>query len=151
MTDPNDASGVPAGRDWLSMSTDNTAAGRAADISTAGPISLVREGMRVVDVNGAEVGKVDDLRMGDAGAATAREPGFTDGDTTLEEIGRAVFGLNNRLPDQIRHNLLRVGYIHIDGKGWLFDHDRYAAADQIARVEGDLVHLSVAGDALPEA
>ena len=151
MTDRNDKPGVPAERDWLSMSTDNTAAGRATDISAGGPISLVRDGMRVVDANGAEVGKVDEVRMGDAGAATAREPGFTEGETIIDDIGRAVFGGGDRLPEQIRHNLLRVGYIHIDGKGWFFDRDHYAAADQIARVEGDAVHLSVAGDALPQA
>lgn len=135
-----------------SMSTDNTPAGRMLDDpANAGPISLVHVDMRVFDANGNEIGKVDDLRMGDPGAVTAHEPGFTDGATALDEIGRAIFGDGSRLPETVRGNLLRLGYIRIDGKGWLFDTDRYAASNQIARVEGDAVHLTVPGDALPEA
>lgn len=140
-----------AGGDLLSMSTDNTPAGRAADPVNAGPISLVAEGMKVVDANGAEIGKVDEVRMGDPGAVTAREPGFTEGETTIDEIGRAIFGVGSRLPGPVRETLLRIGYVRIDGKGWLFDKDRYAASDQIASVEGDVVHLSVAEDVLPDA
>lgn len=139
------------GGDWLSMSTDNTAAGRSADPVNAGPISLVTNGMRVVDAEGNEIGKVDEVRMGDPGAVTAREPGFTDGNTTIDEIGRAIFGVGSQLPGPVRETLLRIGYIRIDGKGWLFDKDHYAASDQIARVEGDIVHLTVAENVLPDA
>ncbi len=140
-----------AGGDWLSMSNDNTASGRASDPVNPGPISLVATGMRVVDAAGQEIGKVDEVRMGDPGAVTSREPGFTDGDTAIDEIGRAIFGVGSRLPGPVRETLLRIGYIRIDGKGWLFDKDHYAASDQIARVEGDVVHLSVGEDVLPDA
>lgn len=38
-----------------------------------GPITGVREGMRVVDVTGDEVGTVQEVRLGDSGAVTAGE------------------------------------------------------------------------------
>jgi hypothetical protein len=41
-----------------------------------------------------------------------------------------------------REQLLRIGFVKIDRKGFLRP-DAYAAADQIDRVEGDSVHLSV--------
>jgi len=136
-----------AGRDWLSMSNDNTAAGLTSDIGNTGPIDLVVNGMRVVDANGDELGKVDAIKMGDPGAVTTQGEEYDDGDL-IGDIGRAVFG-GAPLPETIRNNLLRVGYVFVDGKGWLFDTDYYVAANQIARVEGDTVQLSVAKEALP--
>lgn len=150
MAPAGSAQGAAADNDWSSMSTDNTAAGRAID-GDGGPISLVTDGMRVVDAGGAEIGKIDEVRMGDAESATDREPDITDGENAIDEIGRAIFGVGSQLPGPTRETLLRVGYVRIDGKGWLFDRALYAAADQIARVEGDVVHLTVAADALPEA
>ncbi len=138
--------GGDEGRDWLSMSTDNTAAGRTGDISNTGPIDLVVPGMRVIDATGAELGKVDDIKMGDPAAVTTQGEEYDDGNL-LDDIGRAVFG-GTALPEQIRNNLLRVGYLRVDGRG-LFDTDYFVAADQIARVEGDSVHLTLAKDALP--
>ena len=44
------------------------------------------------------------------------------------------------LPEQVRHQFLRVGFIHID-VSWAKDH--YAGAGQIARVEDNTVYLSV--------
>ena len=142
------AVGGDEGRDWLSMSTDNTAAGRTGDISNTGPIDLVVPGMRVIDASGAELGKVDDIKMGDPAAVTTQGEEYDDGNL-LDDIGRAVFG-GTELPGQIRSNLIRVGYLRVDGRGW-FDTDHFVAADQIARVEGDVVHLTVAKDALPHA
>jgi hypothetical protein len=138
--------GGDEGRDWLSMSTDNTAAGRTGDISNTGPIDLVVAGMRVIDATGAELGKVDDIKMGDPAAVTTQGEEYDDGNL-LDDIGRAVFG-GTALPEQIRNNLLRVGYLRVDGRS-LFDTDYFVAADQIARVEGDTVHLTLAKDALP--
>jgi len=134
------------GGELRSMSTDNTAAGRTGDIGNTGPIDLAVTGMRVVDANGDELGKVDDIKMGDPGAASTRGEQYDDGDL-VEDIGRAVFG-DSDLPEQIREDLIRVGYIRVDGKGW-FDTDYFVAANEISRVEGDTVHLSVAKEALP--
>lgn len=134
------------GRDWLSMSTDNTSAGSTEGIGNTGPIDLAVRGMRVVDANGDEIGKVDDIKMGDPAAATTQGEVYDDGGL-LDDIGRAVFG-GSALPEQIRDNLLRIGYLRVDGKGW-FDTDYFVAANQVARVEGDTVHLSVAKEELP--
>lgn len=138
---------TPVGRDWLSMSTDNTPEGAASGSGNTGPIDLVSPGMRVVDAKGDDLGKVDTIKMGDPGAVTTRGESYNDSDL-FEEIGRAVFG-GSPLPEQIQENLLRTGYISVDGKGWVFETDYFVAANQIARVEGDTVYLSVLRDALP--
>jgi len=150
MTDEQDPNAPAAtGRDWLSMSTDNTASGRGDDINS-GPITLVETGMKVVDAGGKEIGKVDFLRMGDPDAVTAQGNDWADGVNPIDKIGFALFGVGSQIPQTVRHTLLRVGYIHIEGKGWINDRDCYASAEQIASVTGDTVHLNVAGDALPE-
>ncbi|MFM8593926.1 MAG: hypothetical protein ACKOCK_05985 [Chloroflexota bacterium] len=139
-------------RDPLSMSTDNTSAGRIADSINHGPIALVHEGMEVVDNTGHKLGKVDRMRMGDPNAATGQGMGWQDGVNTLDEVARGIFGPSgSAIPESDRQTYLRIGYIRIDGRGWFFDHDCYAAADQIDRVEGHTVHLNVSKDVLPHA
>lgn len=147
---PGDAASTGSGRDWLSMSTDNTPAGIDSDLA-AGPISLVQEGMRVVDSANDEIGKVSEVRMGDADAVTDHEPRLTEGETVIDEIGRAIFGAGSELPSSTRATLVRLGFVRIDGRAWSFQKDRYASAEQIGRIDGDVVHLLVAKDALPEA
>lgn len=117
-------------------------------VARLGPIELVREGMTVVDCNGEKVGKVEGLKMGDPGAAT--EVGNELQDTGfLGDVAEAFAG-DEREPDvpaPLRAQLLRTGYIKVDG-GFLIETDRYVAADQIASVEGDTVHLRAAKDDL---
>ncbi len=153
--------------DPLSMSNDNTALGRLmGDTVESGPISRVQEKMKVVDVNGEELGKVDSVQMGDPSAATTagetmgmgadNSVGMAPGGSTSTLAGTALAdveagffgGRGLDLPEPIRSELLRVGFLKIDGKGW-FDSDRYARADQIADVSNDTVRLSVAKDTLP--
>lgn len=167
--------------DPMSMSTDNTAHGlMGSDSVETGPISQVREGMRVFDVGGDELGKVDYVQMGDASAASAPgeemaddgaviddgigafgvaggtagsgaagAPGGTAAPGAVAGIGDALFGGRGEdLPETLRNDLMRVGYLKIDGKGWI-DTDRFARADQIAEVSADSVRLSVAKEALP--
>jgi hypothetical protein len=125
-------------RDPLSMSTDNTPDGEMySDTVEGGPISKVMIGDRVVDSTGKEVGSVKFVKMGDPNAATdegqdVREPGILG-------FGGDSYDLGN-LPEQARHQLLRVGFIHID-VSWA--DDRFAGAGQIARVENNTVHLTV--------
>jgi hypothetical protein len=125
-------------RDPLSMSTDNTPDGETySDTVEGGPISKVMIGDRVVDSTGKEVGSVKFVKMGDPNAATdegqdVREPGILG-------FGGDSYDLGN-LPEQARHQLLRVGFIHID-VSWA--DDRFAGAGQIARVENNTVHLTV--------
>jgi hypothetical protein len=142
------AASATGDRETLSMSNDNTAAGRLTDVSNSGPISLVRSGMEVRAASGGEIGHVDDLRMGDAAALTSQGQAWEDGVNPIAQISVAIFGAGSDFPGDVRQHLLRVGYIHVDGKGWLFDRDFYASADQIARVDGDTVYLTVNEDAV---
>jgi hypothetical protein len=105
-------------------------------------LNLVREGMRVVDVDGEEVGKVADLKMGDPEAATVGadqpEPGVF-----IPLLGHG----EPDVPEPLHSQLLRVGYVKVDGKGWI-DKDRYLTANVIGRVAGDTVYLTVDKDRL---
>jgi len=148
-TEPVSPGGSMGRSDPLSMSTDNTASGmETSDTVETGMIAQVREGMRVVDAGGAGVGTVASVRMGDPSAVTTQGEDAGGGDSVLDDAGAVWFGdLDTDLPESFRHELVRVGYIRIDGAG-LFDSDRYARADQIADVSGDTVRLSINRDAL---
>ncbi len=109
-----------------------------ADSAASQIISQVRAGMTVVDATGENLGTVDYVRMGDPGAATVgadtpADPGFFE----------AIFAGQNEpdLPEPLRSPLLRLGFIKIDGEGWI-DTDRYVTADLIDRVSGDTVILT---------
>lgn len=131
-----------------SMSTDNTPAGHlAAEGVDAGPIGGVRDGMKVVDALGEEVGSVRQVRMGDPEAVTARGQEMKQTDNWLDDFAEALFGADSELPESTRHELERVGYIQIDAKG-LFQADYAAASTQIASVTGDTVTLTVDRNAL---
>ena len=147
---PRAADATP--RDPLSMDTDNTPEGRIyGDTVEGGPIADVREGQIVVDALGVEIGKVDMVRMGDPTAATTRGQEPQDQDTWLDIFARA-FGGESDLPESIRNDLVRVGFIRVDGKGPdLFDTDYAVSARQIASVTGDRVTLTVDREALVRA
>lgn len=128
------------------MSTDNTPAGQyAADVGSE-PIAMVREGMKVVDMAGDDIGTVRRVRMGDPQAVTTEGQETDTGDNFLTDIAEALVG-DDDVPETYRNELTRVGYIQIDARG-LFQADYAAAAFQIAEVAGDTVRLSVDRDAL---
>ena len=106
-----------------------------------GPISQVREGMRVEDAAGVEVGRVEEVRMGDPGVnEPAREP-----PSGLIGAAAEAFVPGERepdVPDPLRARLRRSGYIKIDGPN-LLDADRYVSAERVREVSGDRVRLSV--------
>ena len=125
-------------RDPLSMSTDNTAEGEMySDTVEGGPISMVMNGDTVVDSTGKELGTVKFVKMGDPNAVT--DEGQEDDSPGFLGLGGDSFDLGN-LPDEARHELIRVGFIHID-VSWA--DDRFASADQLARVDNNTVYLSV--------
>ena len=110
----------------------------AADV---GLLDQVQLKMKVVDVDGVELGSVDDISMSDAGAVT----------TTGEDLGRSqgifggrgwIGGREPRVPEPMRTRLLRIGYIKLDGHD-LPHHQRYVRGDCIASVENGRVELSV--------
>lgn len=110
-----------------------------------GSIDQVREGMRVLDDAGEDLGKVEHVRMGDpeavtVGAEKSREGGI------IQDIAEA-FGAEGEpdVPEPLRSRLLRGGYFKIDGKGWI-DTDRYVSSEHIANVTGDTVTLTLLKD-----
>lgn len=108
---------------------------------TQGPIAQVREGMKVVDADGDEVGKVASVRMGDPEAVTAQgeEPPGEGG--IIGAVATAVTG-GESLPEQAREELERLGYVRID-RHKLVGRHLYASSSQVARVADDVVHLGV--------
>jgi len=125
-------------RDPLSMSTDNTVDGEMySDTVEGGPISQVMIGDKVVDSTGKEVGTVKFVKMGDPNAVT--DEGQDDSDRGFFGLGGASYDMGN-LPEQVRHQFMRVGFVHID-VSWA--DDRFAGAGQIARVENNTVYLTV--------
>lgn len=105
------------------------------------PIEHVHEGMRVVDVDGAVVGKVKDVAMGDPEAVTVE--GALGGETAADTlIGTGAAAGRRNVPHVDQSRLMRTGYVMVHPRG-LFSRSRYAAADEIAEVEGEVVHLTV--------
>ena len=113
-------------------------------------LGRIREGMTVVDANGDDIGRVDEIRMGDPEAATI-EGQAMDRNNTIVDDAAAAFGAREDgpdVPEPFRDELMREGYIRVDGKGWI-DTDRYLRASDIADAVGDTVRLRVAKEALP--
>lgn len=107
----------------------------------------VRPQMKVVDSTGAEVGTVDELKMGDPEAITAEGQTANENRGLVSNLADTIVGSEPDVPPQLADRLLRTGYIKIDSKG-LFAKDVYAAGDSIERVEGDTVYLSLNKDEL---
>lgn len=114
--------------------------------SGAGAISAVREGMRVVDAQGEDVGTVAEVRMSDPGSVTAQGQGGGGDGGLVGAVVDAVAG-GDGLPQQEQERLARLGYVRIDARG-IFAGDRYAAGDEVAGVTGESVQLSVPKDRL---
>ncbi|TCO42465.1 hypothetical protein EV646_11387 [Kribbella antiqua] len=111
-------------------------------------ITKVREDMRVVDQTGTELGRVELVKMGDADAVTtAGQQGEHPEGGLVGVLGRLIGGGEPDVPEPLAARLLRKGFVKVDSKGVL-DRDIYVAADQIARVSGDDVHLNVSQQAL---
>ena len=160
-----------------SMSTDQSGSFTATDASmmtdsAAGNVlSQVREGMQVIDSAGDDVGKVDMVHIGDPGAATTAGQSTDDdnagvvvaaplssGTNTGSSLGggSGVAGLAGMLgggeidvDEPLRSQLLRTGFVRVDGKGW-FGTDHYLPAERIASVSGDTVTLNTTKDAIAE-
>lgn len=118
-----------------------------ASVANVGKIEMVRDGMKVVDADGKNVGKVEFVKMGDPGAAT-EQGNETENTGLLGNIAEAVGGEPEPdVPGPMRARLLRSGYVKIDG-GIFFGTDRYVAPEQIANVQGDTVYLHAMKDEL---
>jgi hypothetical protein len=103
------------------------------------PIAAVRRGMSVVDLAGEHVGIVELVKAGDPEAAASR--GQTTGGL-VEEAERALRSGEPRMPSELASQLVRVGFVKVDGKG-ILGRDVYVAAVQVKDVVDDVVHLGV--------
>lgn len=111
----------------------------------AGPIRDVREGMRVIDAAGEDVGTVAEVKMGDPDAATTEGESMGSGNF-LTQLARG-FGSDSGLHPQEQERLMRMGYLKIDGEG-AFSGDGYVSAAHVKEVSGDRVQLDVSKDAI---
>lgn len=126
-------------------------------------LTRVKEGMKVYDRDGKEIGMVEDLFIGSTserpegrgkGAATESASGFPEPGRTDEVLPNFAFGggvnpTEKGEPEVIRNRMLREGFIKVDSRG-IFSSDRYALPDQIASVSVNSVHLKVHADDLIE-
>ncbi len=112
-------------------------------------IERVFEGMTVVDANGKELGKVTLVRMGHPEATSL------DGEWRDEvNIQGSVFVEGEPdLPRELRHSLLRAGFIKVDRAGVLGigEKKHYVRAEAIAGVSGGRVTLNIADAHLPDS
>src|ERR687883_119181 len=109
------------------------------------PLELVREGMTVIAAAGRRLGTVDRLQMGDPEGATTAGNEPSPGPGGLGPLwGSDIDGLGD-VPDQLRAELRRVGFIRVDGPD-LKGAERFIPGDRVAQVAGDTVRLRPAAD-----
>lgn len=111
-------------------------------------LAQVKQGMQVVDSDGAEVGTVSfvhmaDLNDRDAVAETDEAPllDLFQGDDNDEGLLDVLAGDD----DDVTERMVRSGYVKIDASG-IFAGDKYVVPHQIASVEGNQVFLNVGKD-----
>ena len=108
----------------------------------------IEVGMKVFDSEHREIGTVDGLKYPENAIAPDIEPATVedrDDDTLIDMVAEA-FGRED-IPEPLRSQLLRDGYVHLDASG-LFAKDRYILPEQIARMTADGIQLNVTRDAL---
>lgn len=108
--------------------------------SSPGPIAQVEVGMQVLDSDDEQLGNVSAMKMGDPEATTTQGQQQPRG--LVGGVIDAFAGAEPDVPEQRAQQLLREGYIKIDAKGF-FTSDLYAGGDEIDRVDGTTVRLSV--------
>lgn len=117
-------------------------------------LNQIHEGMRVVDVNGDEVGKVRVVYLGGMSSeiieaqgsqATSPAVNVSGNDTFIESIAEAF--APNTVPQELAERLLRNGYVLMDADG-LFAADRFILPEQISGVRDGKVWISSSKDGL---
>lgn len=116
----------------------------------------VHEGMHVLDSSMKHIGTVDTFRITDEAPdhpeidAAGVSPVLEDERDGLAGMLADVFGSDHDLPRELQEKALREGFVRLDADG-LFAADRYIFPEQIDRVDGDRLVLSVSRDALLKA
>lgn len=103
----------------------------------------IQIGTRVFDSEGRHIGRVDDLKY--PGNSTLSEGGAAHDAIIVDAVADA-FG-QDQVPEPLRSQLLRDGYIHLDAHG-LFARDRYVLPEQISKRDEEGLFLNVTIDAL---
>lgn len=118
-------------------------------------LQLIAEGMPVFDTTGDHIGRVSVLRLGDEvsamlGTETVTAPVSEDHNTLIGILAEAlVVDPADEIPEELRENMRRYGYIRIDTG--LLKPDKYAILDEVGFVGDDRVMLKVARDQLLSA
>ena len=112
----------------------------------------IHNGMRVLDADRKEIGKIDDFKFSEnedqpevTPADLDRADREEDDDSLVRDVARAF--APDDLPEALRDRLLSEGYARLDTKG-LFAADRYILPDQIISSTGDELLLNVRKDDL---
>ncbi|MBV9355726.1 MAG: hypothetical protein JO023_09390 [Chloroflexi bacterium] len=118
------------------------------DEATTALMARVHTGMKVFDADGKELGAVDELSMGDPQAATTEGNEVRPSGGVLRDVAEAVSDTREEpdAPEPLRSRLVREGYIKL--KRGVFRSDIYVSGEQIGRVDGDRVTLTVRRDEL---
>ena len=108
-------------------------------------LMAVRKDMDVVDANGNNIGKVDDMYFGSPSAADqgSRESSL------IADLAHALVG-GNSIPEVLRQRLLHDGYIRVNGSG-LFSGHMYLLPEQIDVVATNTVAVNVTREELISA
>jgi len=118
----------------------------ADDVSASATLERLREGMAVVDADGKEVGVVGLVRFGDPGAEQVSQ--------VAPDFSGATFGADlvrsePNVPEPLRGNMLRLGFVRVDEKLHLRrDHHYYVLPHQIVAIDGETVSLAAAKNEL---
>ncbi|MFC6489203.1 hypothetical protein [Nitratireductor sp. GCM10026969] len=115
-------------------------------------LNKVREGMRVFDAQGDEIGTVEWVKMSDEDPTTPETETATPGTSgarravDLTDLIADAFRTDD-VPETLQGRLLREGFVRVDAKG-LFAADRYILPDQISSVSNERVTLNASRDEL---
>lgn len=128
----------------------NTENKEQEEADMAGLSTDIHKGMDVYDSKNDHIGKVADVRFGDANpddpaTGVPEGPGGAENPTIVDQFAQALWPTD--MPDALRARLEREGYVELDADG-ILHKDRYILPDQIASVSGDKLVLTVTRDHL---
>ncbi len=111
------------------------------DASNLATMERLRDGMKVVDADGIEVGTIGLIRFGDPSAAQVNyQPSEVAGSAFATDLVRS----EPRVPEPLRGSLLQLGYVRVDEKLHLRrDHHYYVMPQQIVAIENDTISLGL--------
>lgn len=92
---------------------------------------------------GTAVGPVRDLQTGDAQAASAEGQVMEQSGNLKEFLASSDGRVMPKVLPEERYRLLRLGYVEVRRDGFIGHKSLFVAADEIDRIEDDVLHLSI--------